>query len=245
MGSERDALAAARDHLFERHSVVPGHAILAESLNKRLGYLTLDGVHHNLRSQYSGLVQLKEHQHNPTLSAEFSTHLNLKAESWSVNFVNRTQGHCDPLGRVTAADFDFGSDEQRKVVLETLASRDQVCAIRGRAGAGKTTSLQEIIRKGLEAAGREVYYLAPTASAAQVLKKDGFSRATTVSDFLCNRVPNTSIGNAVLVVDEAGLQSTPMGRPAIDHNGREGTESGREKRLSSVIGRRQPPAFFR
>ncbi len=37
MGSERDALAAARDHLFERHSVVPGHAILAESLNQASG----------------------------------------------------------------------------------------------------------------------------------------------------------------------------------------------------------------
>ena len=214
MGSERDALAAARDHLFERHSVVPGHAILAESLNKRLGYLTLDGVQHNLRSQYSGLVQLREHQHNPTLSAEFSTHMNLKAESWSVHFVNRTQGHCDPLGKVTGVDFDFRSDEQRKVVLETLANRDQVYAIRGRAGAGKTTSLQEI-RKGLEAAGREVYYLAPTASAAQVLQKDGFSRATTVSDFLCNRVPSASIANAVLVVDEAGLQSTTMGEKVL------------------------------
>lgn len=215
MGSDRDALAAARDHLFERHSVVPGHAVLAEGLNQRLGYLTLDGLHHNLLSEYSGIVQLKDHQHNQTLSAEFSSRSNLKAESWSVNFVNRTQGHCDPLGKVAGVDFAFRSDEQRKVVLETLANRDQVYAIRGRAGAGKTTSLQEI-RKGLEAAGREVYYLAPTASAAQVLQKDGFPRATTVSDFLGNQVQTAKASNAVLVVDEAGLLSTKLGKEVLN-----------------------------
>jgi ATP-dependent exoDNAse (exonuclease V) alpha subunit len=165
-------------------------------------------------SQYSGLVQLKEHQHNPTLSAEFSTHMNLKAESWSVNFVNRTQGHCDPLGKVTGVDFGFRSDEQQKVVLESWPIEIRSVLLEARAGAGKTTSLQEI-RKGLESAGPEVYYLAPRASAAQVLKKDGFFRATTVSDILCNRVPSTSIANAVLVVDEAGLQSTTMGEKGL------------------------------
>ena len=31
----------ARDHLYERHSVVRGHQLLAEALNQRLGYLDL------------------------------------------------------------------------------------------------------------------------------------------------------------------------------------------------------------
>ena len=214
MGSDRNALAAARDHLFERQSVVPGHAVLAEGLNQRLGYVTLDGLRRNLLSEYSGIVKLKEHRRNPTLSAEFSSRTNLKAERWSVSFIDRTQGHFAALGKTDGVAFDFKSDEQRQVVLETLANRGQVYAIRGRAGAGKTTSLQEI-RKGLEAAGREVYYLAPTASAVQVLQKDGFSRATTVSDFLCNQVHTANLSNAVLVVDEAGLLSTKLGEELL------------------------------
>jgi ATP-dependent exoDNAse (exonuclease V) alpha subunit len=124
--------------------------------------------------------------------------------------VNGTQSHFDSLGLVEGVAFDFKSDEQRRVVLETLANRDQVYAIRGRAGAGKTTSLQEVL-KGLEAAGRNVTYLAPTASAVQVLKQDGFLHATTVSDFLYNQANQKPLRNAVLIVDEAGLQSNKQG----------------------------------
>ncbi len=214
MRSDRDAMAAARDHVFERHSVAPGHKLLAEGLNQRLGHLSLAGLRHNLKSNYSGMVPLKEHSSNPVLSAEFSSRANLEAEHWSVNLVNRTQGHFAPLGRTEGVAFGFKSEEQRQVVLQTLGNCDQVYAVRGRAGAGKTTSLQEI-RKGLEAAGGEVYYLAPTAAAAQVLKQDGFSRATTVSDFLCNQLKTAQLRNAVLIVDEAGLQSTKLGQQVL------------------------------
>ena len=69
-----------------------------------------------------------------------------------LTFVNGTQDHFDSRGKVP---FDFKSDEQRQVALDTLANRDQVYAIRGRAGADKTTKLREI-RKGLEKAATAV-----------------------------------------------------------------------------------------
>ena len=69
-----------------------------------------------------------------------------------LTFLNGTQDQFDSRGKVP---FDFKSDEQRQVVLDTLANRDQVYAIRGRAEAGTTTSLQEI-RKGLEKAATAV-----------------------------------------------------------------------------------------
>ena len=65
-----------------------------------------------------------------------------------LTFVNGTQDQFDSHGKVP---FDFKSDEQRQVALDTLANRDQVYAIRGTAGADKTTKLREI-RKGLEKA---------------------------------------------------------------------------------------------
>ena len=129
-----------------------------------------------------------------------------------MEFVNQTQGSCSPLGKIQGVDFDFRSDEQRSAVLETLQTTDRVYAIRGCAGAGKTTCLQEI-RKGLEAGGRTVYYLAPTAAAVAVLRRDGFSQATTVHDFLTNQIKTDpdQIRQSVIIIDESSLQSTKLG----------------------------------
>jgi AAA domain/Virulence protein RhuM family len=124
----------------------------------------------------------------------------------------QTQNSCSPLGRTEGVDFDFRSNEQRSAVLETLQTTDRVYAVRGCAGAGKTTCLQEI-RKGLEAGGRRAYYLAPTASAVEVLRRDGFSQATTVHDFLAHQVKMSpdSIPQSLLIIDESSLQSTELG----------------------------------
>jgi ATP-dependent exoDNAse (exonuclease V) alpha subunit len=87
-----------------------------------------------------------------------------------------------------------------------------VYAVRGCAGTGKTTCLSEI-RKGLEAAGRTAIYLAPTSSAVEVLKKDGFTNAATVDSFLKNKKSN--IRNAVVIIDESSLQSNEMGAAVL------------------------------
>jgi ATP-dependent exoDNAse (exonuclease V) alpha subunit len=132
----------------------------------------------------------------------------LHLERWAVEFVNQTQGYCRPLGQTEGVEFNFKSPEQKQVVMETLNSRDRVYAIRGRAGTGKTTCLAEI-RKGLEAADRKVYYLAPTASAVEKLREDGFTDARTVDSFLVN-LP-ADISDAVVIVDESSLKSTELG----------------------------------
>jgi ATP-dependent exoDNAse (exonuclease V) alpha subunit len=138
----------------------------------------------------------------------------LYLERWAVEFVNQTQNSCSPLGKTENVKFDFKSKEQRTAVLETLNNRDRVYAIRGRAGTGKTTCLSEI-RKGLEAAGRTTIYLAPTSSAVEVLKNDGFTNATTVDSFLKNRKKN-DLDNAVVIIDESSLQSTEMGAAVLE-----------------------------
>jgi AAA domain len=87
-----------------------------------------------------------------------------------------------------------------------------LAAIRGCAGAGKTTCLQEI-QKGLEAAGRRAYYLAARAAAVEVLRQDGLTDATTVHDFLTNQVKSDpeQICQSVIIIDESSLQSTKFG----------------------------------
>lgn len=210
MRSAWRALMQARDHLFERHSVLPGHKVLAETLNQQLGYLDSSALGRYMHSAYNGLVHLAEHARNPLLSCQWSTKQGLNLERWSIEFVNQTQNCCSPLGKSEGVAFCFKSEEQKSVVLETLQNTDQVYAIRGCAGAGKTTSLQEI-HKGLEASGRAAFYLAPTTSAAKVLQKDGFDRATTVDDFLTNQEKIKDLRNSVIIIDESSLQSSQMG----------------------------------
>jgi hypothetical protein len=223
MGSAWKALMRARDHLFERHSVVCGHQLFAEALNHQLGFLDLTALKRYIKSVSTGIVRLAEHARNPLLSCQWTSRFGLSLERWSVEFVNQTQDSFAPLGITKGVVFDFKSKEQQNVVLQTLQNKDQIYAIRGCAGAGKTTCLTEV-RKGLEAAGRTAFYLAPTTSAVEVLRADGFARATTVDDFLSNKVNASDLWDSVIIIDESSLQSTKMGatilRIAQEHNAR-------------------------
>src|SRR5437667_770856 len=210
MGSGWRALMRARDRLYERHSVLRGHQLFAEALNQQLGYLDLATLKRYVTSDYTGMVRLAEHARNPLLSCQWASRLGLNLERWSIEFVNQTLGSCAPLGKTQGVAFDFKSKEQQDVVLVTLESKDRVYAIRGCAGAGKTSCLTEV-RKGLEASGRTAWYLAPTASAVEVLRRDGFAHATTVDDFLTNQANSADLRGSVIVIDESSLQSVKMG----------------------------------
>jgi conjugative relaxase-like TrwC/TraI family protein len=210
MGSAWRALMSARDHIYERQSVVRGHHILSETLNRHLGFLDLETIRRYMASTYNGMARLAEHARNPLLSCQWTSRRGLHLERWSIEFVNQNLNCCTEMGKLQGVEFDFKSDEQREVVLETLQSTDRVYAIRGCAGAGKTTCLREI-RKGLESAGRNAMYLAPTASAVGVLRRDGFTQATTVDDFLTNQEKTNDIRGAVIIIDESSLQSIQMG----------------------------------
>jgi Holliday junction resolvase-like predicted endonuclease len=66
----------------------------------------------------------------------------------------------------------------------------------------------------LRVAGREMLYLAPTASAVKMLEREGFENATTDNGYL-TRSSRHSWTSAVLVIDEAGLQSNRQGAEVL------------------------------
>jgi AAA domain len=89
------------------------------------------------------------------------------------------------------------------------------------AGAGKTTALREV-QRGLSEAAHTVFAITPTASAARVLRNEGFAQTTTVEDFLHNAETRGGLQDAVVICDEAGLKSNRQGaellRLAQKHN---------------------------
>jgi conjugative relaxase-like TrwC/TraI family protein len=210
-GHEKLALKAAVDHLFERHSVLKGHQVLAEALNQNLGSLNLARLTEQVSVASAGLVRLADDPVQP-LRSEYATRRGLKSELWSVNFVNKTKDkfpalnpRFEPLGKL--------SPEQRQTVKNVLSTGDQICGVRGVAGAGKTT-LQREVHRGLKEAGHGVIAIAPTASAAKTLRDEGFSQATTAADFIQNQ-SKFNLHGAVVICDEAGLQSNRQGEDLL------------------------------
>ena len=121
------------------------------------------------------------------------------------------------IGLVTDHDKDTQfelSGEQKKVVKSILKSRNDVQAIQGKAGTGKTTTLATII-DGIEQGGGSAMVLAPTADAAYTtLRKDGdtyqcepMQNAQTLARYFIDEKLRENTKGSTLIVDEAGLMS--------------------------------------
>ena len=205
-GRETQSLAASISHLYERQSVVPGHAILAEALNQNLGEIELRRLH--AKANETGLVGLTD---EPWVHQKFATVEGLALEKWAVDFVDRTRGQCEPLGGENVQLSPRLSAEQRHAAEAVLVSQDQVVCLRGAAGVGKSTVLREIYGE-LANAGVSVFCCAPTSSAADTLRKDGLA-ATTLSAFLSGSLNHEqeNLRGAVIICDEAGLTSNRQG----------------------------------
>ena len=115
-----------------------------------------------------------------------------------------------PYGRLGGAHHfepqDQLRDEQKRAIQQILGSHDFAINLRGVAGTGKTSTLQEIDR-GLREAGREITAVAPTRSAVEELQKVGFRDAMTVSRLLEDETAQSALRQRVLIVDEAGMIS--------------------------------------
>jgi conjugative relaxase-like TrwC/TraI family protein len=210
-GQEKTALQAAVDHLFERHSVLKQHHVIAEALNQNLGSLDLAKLTAQANAEKAGLVRLVQVPRQPLL-ADYATKDGLKRELWSVDFVNKTK-NCFPALSPTFEPNKKLTPEQRDTVTMVLNTPDQCCGVRGAAGVGKTT-LQSEVHRGLKEAGQRVIAVAPMASAADTLRKEGFPMATTAADFLQNP-SKFDLHKTVVICDEAGLQSNRQGEALL------------------------------
>ena len=100
------------------------------------------------------------------------------------------------------------NEQQRNAVTHVLQSTDLISGIKGRAGVGKTTLLEEV-RRGIQSGMNKLLALAPTSEAAHdVLRQAGFQNAETVAKLLSSEALQREAQGAVLLVDEAGLLST-------------------------------------
>jgi conjugative relaxase-like TrwC/TraI family protein len=195
-----DSLQHAKDHLFERRSVVYDHELLTEALRYGRGRVDL--------GQLRGALEIEKSQGAVIHAGDrLATHESLDREQRMVAMVNHGIERYGRLGGTNEfRPAEHSRDEQKRAVEQILDSRDFAINLRGAAGTGKTATLQEIDR-GLREAGREVAAVAPTRSAAEELQKVGFRDAMTVSRLLQDETAQSALRGRVLVVDEAGMIS--------------------------------------
>jgi conjugative relaxase-like TrwC/TraI family protein len=188
------AMDHAIEHAFSRQSVAPEHALLEAALVKGCGQLVLP----ELRRAFAQSDRLVH------VGAEFSTKEILGAELTMIRAVNDGLNAVAPLAPHFEVSAKLGADQRAALGL-VLSSADRITGVQGLAGAGKTTALHEL-QKAVVGAGGELLVCAPSASATDVLRKEGFSGAVTVAKLLTNPAPLSA--RAVLVVDEAGTLGT-------------------------------------
>ncbi|WP_242675508.1 MobF family relaxase [Niastella koreensis] len=192
----------ALKHRFERASVIHDRRILETAYRHALGYsgATVGQITNAFRNNKE-LISVKEGCRLLCTTKEI-----LAQEQRMVGLARTGKGRFTPLYNSSPALTLQG--EQADAVIHVLTTSDQISIIRGRAGTGKTMLMKEAVAK-IEAAGKKVFVVAPTAQASRsVLKDEGFADAETVAKLLCDPTLQQRLSGQVLWVDEAGLLGT-------------------------------------
>lgn len=208
------AVERAVAHEFERSSVLPERMLLAEALKQGAGKATRETIEALVARQ--PLVRAVRNGRRLVTTKEV-----LEEEGRMLAFARQGRGACRPI-RPGPHTFhrDWLNAEQRAAVRHVLESRDSVVLIRGAAGTGKTSMMQEA-REAIEATGMPVHAFAPSATASRgVLRAEGFESADTVTQLLVDENLQQEVAGGVLWIDEAGLVGTKDMRALFELAGR-------------------------
>jgi conjugative relaxase-like TrwC/TraI family protein len=201
----------ARERGMEREAVVDERSLMRDALKHTMGEARLPEirVEFERRAADKNLIEVERRAGNA--SRAYTTH---EMQGYERELIERMKQGKDARevladGRVRQqilAENGHLSVSQRHAVEAVLTGRDQMMALEGLAGAGKTTSLA-IIREAAERAGYEIEGLAPTSRAAQKLAEAGIE-TQTLQRHLARGEQADDGRKRLYVVDESSMAST-------------------------------------
>ena len=164
--NDREAVAFALEHIFERASVVSEKDLLAEALQWGFGRATVEGVKAAVKA--FPLIRVERAGRTLLTTAEV-----LAEEQRIVSRCLQGKGKLRALDPAWRIQDESLNPQQREAVLHVLRSRDFITGISGKAGTGKTTLLREAAQ-GIAWGMDKLCVFAPTSEAARdVLRKEG------------------------------------------------------------------------
>jgi conjugative relaxase-like TrwC/TraI family protein len=220
----RTAVTFARDRNLEREAVVEERAILRDALQRSLGKARTDSIKQEVdrRVERGDFVAVQEEQGAPGRS--FTTPAMLELERETIDLMRVGQGQhaelvADGTRETVAREYDHLNENQRAAVQDILANRDQVMALEGAAGTGKTTALTAV-RDAAERVGYLVEGFAPTSRAAHKLAEAGIE-TSTIQHHLERGGDHAPLADEkrLYVLDESSMASTKQMHTFLDRLG--------------------------
>jgi conjugative relaxase-like TrwC/TraI family protein len=206
----RQAVTFAKDRNIERVAVIDERALLRDALSRAMGDCTVHEIKAELehRAAHREFIQVEPQTATP--ARQFTTPEMTALERQNIERMRRGRGTASPLAapdirRDVENHYQHLSAHQRTAVAHILANTDQVQALEGVAGSGKTTVLGAV-RDAAAREGYQVEGMAPTSRAAQKLGESGIP-TTTLQQHLVQERP-TPDGRRLYVLDESSLAST-------------------------------------
>lgn len=212
--STGQAIDYARDHLFQRHSTVPERRLVAEALAFGVASpgVTPEAVERQVRERTDLLRgTFRDERYLSTREVYAEEQRMLDFASGGINarrpFKDGTLDFAPIIDKKTGKAHSL-SGEQKQAVRDIVHGTDRVQLFLGRAGTGKTTTLNEI-RRHIEESGYEFLSYAPSTNARNLLRNDTFANAETTQKLLADpKLQDKVHSRSVLAVDEAGLVSS-------------------------------------
>jgi len=204
-----DGMSYARERGMEREAVTDERSLMRDALKHTMGKARLPEIRAEFgrRVEASELIEVAHRE--GAAGRTFTTREMQGYERELIDRMKLSQGNREVLadGNVrqqTMEQHPHLSLSQRHAVDTVLTSRDQMMALEGVAGAGKTTSLAAV-REAAVSAGYEVEGLAPTSRAAQKLGEAGME-THTLQHHLAGGADDAQ--KRLYVIDESSMAST-------------------------------------
>jgi len=205
------AVTFAKERHLEREAVVEERAMLADALRRSMGGATLAQVKADFEERIKSGEFIEAEKRASAPGRAFTTAEMIGYEQDTINTMRTGQGQHAALASFatrrgiekTHAHLNEG---QRRAVEQISSSRDQVTALEGVAGAGKTTALAAI-GEAAEREGYKVEGLAPTSRAAQKLGEAGIE-SSTLQRHLARSDEEHDGPKHLYILDESSLAST-------------------------------------
>jgi conjugative relaxase-like TrwC/TraI family protein len=205
------AITFSKERNLEREAIADERELLRDALKRSMGQMTLHEVRADFEKRVTAGEFIQVEQRNGAPGRAFTTTEMLAYERDVIHAMRQGQDQHEAIATIQVRSgledkYSRLSESQRKAVDQVLSSRDQVTALDGVAGAGKTTSLAAI-REAAEREGYQVRGFAPTSRAAQKLGEAGIE-SSTLQRHLVRGKQSEEGERHLYVLDESSLAST-------------------------------------
>src|SRR6266480_3995832 len=207
----QSAVTFSKERNLEREAVVDERELLRDALRRSMGGATFTEVRTEFEKRIGAGEFIGVERKLGASGRAFTTEEMIGYEKETIQMMRAGQNKYAALAsfetrRETEKDHPQLNQSQRAAVEQILSSRDQITALEGVAGAGKTTSLA-VVRMAAEREGYQVEGFAPTSRAAQKLAEAGIE-SSTLQRHLAQGNDLHDGQKRLCVLDESSLAST-------------------------------------